>query len=260
MSHGPSLREFRSTWAARLSERGPFQAGVPEFAICFHRDGAVQRGPQDVTAHALLLTLAHLFVPDINADAEICFSAASALRSYSLYKVSELQSFLEERTLPAFTSGTVAQFWLSGSGFLLRLRNGARQAGADDVRIQSLLLAACLMDPLASSLTRLEVLRWIKRQPGSQVPHFDPHGQQCRIRFRCRLEGCSYWLSKDAREATDDLHYRLLSGQERFSSKAHEAPQPHACRQSSTACAFRAFRGCPGPMLRPTASGLRVST
>ncbi|CAE7344361.1 Edrf1 [Symbiodinium sp. KB8] len=71
-------------------------AGVPEFAICFHRDGAVQ--------------------------------------SYSLYKVSELQSFLEERM----------------------------ELGR---RVQM----------------TLEVLRWIKRQ--------------------CRLEGCSYWLSKDKKDS-----------------------------------------------------------
>ncbi|CAJ1403843.1 unnamed protein product [Effrenium voratum] len=72
-------------------------AGVPEFAVCFHRDGAVQ--------------------------------------SYSLYKLSELQRFLEERM----------------------------ELGR---RVQM----------------TLEVLRWIKRQ--------------------CRLEGCSYWLSKDKKDSS----------------------------------------------------------
>ncbi|CAE7487001.1 Edrf1 [Symbiodinium natans] len=80
-------------------------AGVPEFAVCFHRDGAVQ--------------------------------------SYSLYKVSELQSFLEERM----------------------------ELGR---RVQM----------------TLEVLRWIKRQ--------------------CRLEGCSYWLSKDKKDSS--LKLIKLSG------------------------------------------------
>ncbi|CAK9056088.1 Erythroid differentiation-related factor 1 [Durusdinium trenchii] len=80
-------------------------AGVPEFAVCFHRDGAVQ--------------------------------------SYSIYKLSELQRFLEERM----------------------------ELGR---RVQM----------------TLEVLRWIKRQ--------------------CRLEGCSYWLSKDKKDAS--LKLIKLSG------------------------------------------------
>eukprot|EP00434_Breviolum_minutum_P040317 symbB.v1.2.035823.t1/scaffold4870.1/size33650/2 len=82
-------------------------AGVPEFAVCFHRDGAVQ--------------------------------------SYSLYKLSELQRFLEERM----------------------------ELGR---RVQM----------------TLEVLRWIKRQ--------------------CRLEGCSYWLSKDKQDSS--LKLIKLSGNE----------------------------------------------
>eukprot|EP00930_Biecheleria_cincta_P002525 TRINITY_DN103536_c0_g1_i1.p1 TRINITY_DN103536_c0_g1~~TRINITY_DN103536_c0_g1_i1.p1 ORF type:complete len:1352 (+),score=272.85 TRINITY_DN103536_c0_g1_i1:33-4088(+) len=80
-------------------------AGVPEFAICFHRDGAVQ--------------------------------------SYSLYQVSELRHFLEDRM----------------------------QIGR---RLQM----------------TLEVLRWIKRQ--------------------CRLEGCSYWLSKGKSDGA--LKIIMLSG------------------------------------------------
>ncbi|CAE7713461.1 Edrf1 [Symbiodinium sp. CCMP2592] len=93
-------------------------AGVPEFAICFHRDGAVQ--------------------------------------SYSLYKVSELQSFLEERM----------------------------ELGR---RVQM----------------TLEVLRWIKRQ--------------------CRLEGCSYWLSKDKKDSALKL-MKLPSADATPSSDARPLP------------------------------------
>ncbi|CAE8668720.1 unnamed protein product, partial [Polarella glacialis] len=95
-------------------------AGVPEFAICFHRDGAVQ--------------------------------------SYSLYNVSELRHFLEER-----------------------------------MKIERKLKMT------------LEILRWIKRQ--------------------CRLEGCTYWLSKAKNQPT--LRLCKLSGPGTSESERRgEAPLP----------------------------------
>lgn len=108
----------------------PAEAGVPEFAVCFHRDGAVQCWPQScvfyflisgpcgpsiifaLVCHGLSFGLRTLLgekgirasVPVLASDPCLCI-----LRSYSLYKLSELQRFLEERHLALLGYGSLRQ-------------------------------------------------------------------------------------------------------------------------------------------------------